>query len=146
MRLLIQRVKEAHVATGEKICGQIRKGMLVFLGIHKNDTSDSIEWMVKKLIGLRIFSDAEGKMNLDILQTQGEILIVSQFTLYGNCQNGKRPDFIEAAPSETAHALYHEFVQKLSQEFNKNIQTGEFGAYMEVSLVNDGPVTFLLER
>lgn len=146
MRILIQRVKEAKVSVNEKVCGQIGKGLLLFLGIHKNDTPDKTDWLVKKLIGLRIFSDVDGKMQEDILQAQGDILVVSQFTLYGTCLAGKRPEFTEAALPEPAFLLYEQFIQELSQELKKPVQTGIFGATMEVSLINDGPVTFLLER
>jgi len=146
MRLLIQRVKEAKVTVNKEICGQISRGLLVFLGVHKEDTPEKTEWLVTKLIGLRIFSDEVGKMNLDIRQIGGDILVVSQFTLYGNCLNGRRPDFIDAALPEPAFLLYEKFVSELSSELGKNVQTGVFGAAMEVSLVNEGPVTFLLEK
>ena len=146
MRLIIQRVKDAKVLIDENISGQNKSGMLVFLGIHKNDSYEQADWLVKKLVGLRIFRDPDGKMNYDIRQAQGDFLVVSQFTLYGSCQNGKRPEFTEAALPEFARLLYDYFNQKLSEEFGKEIQTGEFGAYMEVAFINDGPVTFLIER
>ncbi len=146
MRLLIQRVKKAQVTVNEQICGQIGPGMLLFLGIHKDDTPPQISWLLKKLLALRIFADSQDKMNLDIRQTQGDILVVSQFTLYGSCTNGNRPEFTEAALPEPAFLLYEKFVQELSQSFGKPVQTGIFGALMQVELVNDGPVTFLLEK
>ncbi len=146
MRALIQRVKEAKVTVNDKICGQIGHGMLVFLGVHKDDNPEKVKWLVNKLLNLRIFSDSEGKMNHDIRQSSGDILIVSQFTLYGTCTNGNRPEFTEAAFPEPAFLLYEEFVQETGAALGKPVQTGIFGALMGVSLVNDGPVTFLLER
>lgn len=146
MRLLIQRVKEAKVIVNTQVCGHIGPGLLVFLGVHKNDTPDTMGWLIKKLVSLRIFSDQDQKMNLDIGQAQGDILVVSQFTLYGSCVNGNRPEFTEVALPEPAFLLYEEFIQELSQALGKPVQTGIFGALMEVSLINDGPVTFLLER
>lgn len=146
MRLLIQRVKEAKVSVNEKTCGQIDHGLLVFVGIHKKDTPEHANWLVKKLAGLRIFLDEDGKMNHDIQQSGGNILVVSQFTLYGSLNRGKRPEFTEAALPEPAFLLYEQFIQELSQEIGKTVQTGVFGAIMEVSSINDGPVTFFLER
>lgn len=146
MRILIQRVKSAQVTVNQSVVGKIDKGLLLFLGIHKNDTSAQADWLVKKIATLRLFSDSEGKMNLDIQQIQGDILVVSQFTLYGSCTNGRRPDFIEAALPELAIPLYAHFIKALSQETGRQIQTGVFGAHMDVSLVNDGPVTFLIEK
>jgi len=146
MRLLIQRVKEAQVTVNTTICGQIKKGLLIFLGVHKEDTPAHVEWLVKKLINMRIFSDDEGKMNLNLQQAEGEILVVSQFTLYGTLDSGNRPEFTQAALPEPAFLLYEEFIQELSQALGKSVQTGVFGALMDVSLVNDGPVTFFLER
>jgi len=146
MRLLIQRVKEAQVSVNEKVCGKINHGLLVFLGVHKDDTPDKTDWLVNKLVSLRIFRDEEEKMNRDIQQAQGEILVVSQFTLYGSVLSGRRPEFTDAALPEPAFLLYEQFVSELSGALGHPIQTGVFGAIMEVSLVNDGPVTFLLER
>lgn len=146
MRLLVQRVKEAHVSVNEKICGKINHGLLVFLGVHKDDTPAKTDWLVKKLVGLRIFRDEEDKMNCDIREAKGDVLVVSQFTLYGNVENGRRPEFTEAALPEPAFLLYEQFVSELRESLGRPIQTGVFGAIMEVSLINDGPVTFLLER
>ncbi len=146
MRLLIQRVKEASVTVDEKITGQIREGLLLFLGVHKDDTPDKIEWLVNKVIGMRIFGDDADKMNLNITQANGNILIVSQFTLYADLNGGRRPAFTEAAPPEQAEAYYQSFIGQLKAALGRPIQTGIFGARMEVSLINDGPVTFLLER
>ena len=146
MRLLIQRVKEAHVTVNESVCGKIGHGLLVFLGIHKDDTPKKTEWLVNKLVNLRVFHDEEQKMNRDIGQVEGEILVVSQFTLYGSVENGRRPEFTQAALPEPAFLLYEEFLNELSGKVKKPVQSGIFGAMMEVSLVNDGPVTFFLER
>jgi D-aminoacyl-tRNA deacylase len=146
MRLLIQRVKEARVSVNNKICGQINQGLLVFLGVHKDDNPSKTDWLVNKLVNLRIFHDQEDKMNLDIQQTGGNVLLVSQFTLYGNLESGRRPEFTEAALPEPAFLLYEQFVSELTKTLGRPVQTGIFGAIMEVSLINDGPVTFLLER
>lgn len=146
MRLLIQRVKEAQVSVNQKICGKIAHGLLLFLGIHKDDTPDKTDWLVSKLLSLRIFQDDAGKMNRDIQEVQGDLLVVSQFTLYGNLRNGRRPEFTEAALPEPAFLLYEQFISEISAALGRPIQTGIFGAIMEVSLINDGPVTFILER
>lgn len=146
MRLLIQRVKQAHVSVNGRICGKIQHGLLAYLGIHKSDTPSAVDWLVKKLISLRIFRDEQGKMNWDIRHVQGELLVVSQFTLYANVARGRRPEFTEAALPQTALLLYEQFIRELTQALNRPIQTGIFGALMEVFSINDGPVTFLLER
>lgn len=145
MRLLIQRVLEAKVLINKQVYSQIGSGLLVLLGIHKDDDDSQIKWLVNKLVHLRIFSDEEGKMNRSIKEINGQILVVSQFTLYGNCLNGRRPDFIQAAMPSIAESLYQQFVEQLRQEIGK-VQTGLFGAEMQISLTNDGPVTFLIER
>lgn len=144
MRLLIQRVQEARVLIQKQIYSEIGQGLLVLMGIHKDDDASQIPWLVNKLIHLRIFKDNERKMNRSIKEVNGQILVVSQFTLYGNCLGGRRPDFIQAAPPAVAQPLYQEFIVQLSQEMG-SIQTGLFGAEMQIALVNDGPVTFLLE-
>ena len=144
MRLLVQRVKKASVVIDGMVCGVIEKGVLAFLGIHKNDLPEDTEWMVKKLINLRIFSDHNGKMNLNVQEVQGEALIVSQFTLYGNCLSGRRPDFLESAPPSVAIPIYEKFLAEMTQKLGK-IQSGQFGADMQVSLINDGPVTLMIE-
>lgn len=147
MKLVIQRVTEASVAVEGQIIGKIDKGLLVFLGIHKNDSAEKIDWLIQKLIHLRIFSDGEGKMNLSIQDIHGAFLIVSQFTLYANCQTGRRPSFIETMEPTQATILYDQFIEKLSLAYEKaKVQTGQFGAAMSVSLVNDGPFTFILEN
>lgn len=145
MRLLIQRVQEAQVSIQKQLYSQIGPGLLVLLGIHKEDNDSQIKWLVNKLVHLRIFGDEEGKMNRSVKDIGGQILLVSQFTLYGNCLNGRRPDFIQAAPPPIAQPLYQQFIEQLNLEMNQPIQTGLFGAEMQISLVNDGPVTFLLE-
>lgn len=144
MKVLIQRVLEASVKVDGKILSRIEKGFLIFLGIHQNDTNDKFDWFINKILHLRIFEDENGKMNKDILQVNGEILLVSQFTLYGNCLNGRRPDFIQSAKGEVAKLLYEEFVERFQQRYR--IKTGLFGADMKVALINDGPVTFIIEN
>jgi D-aminoacyl-tRNA deacylase len=144
MRLVIQRVKEASVRVDNKIVGKISQGALVLLGIHKNDLPEKTTWFVQKLIHLRFFSDHDGKMNLSLLDIKGEVLIVSQFTLYGNCKEGRWPDFFDAAPGALAEPIYEKFVGEVKQHLP--VQTGVFGAAMEVSLINDGPVTLLVEN
>lgn len=147
MKLVIQRVTEASVAVENQIVGKIGKGLLVFLGIHKGDSAEKIDWLIQKLIHLRIFSDEEGKMNLSIQEIHGSFLIVSQFTLYANCQTGRRPSFIETMEPKQATALYDQFIEKLRMAYEKSrVQTGQFGANMAVSLINDGPLTFIIEN
>ncbi len=145
MRLLIQRVKEASVSVNSNAIGKINKGLLVFFGAHKEDTHTSIPWLAKKLVNLRIFPDDDGKMNLSIKDIDGDILIVSQFTLYGQCDKGHRPDFFETAQPKFAEELYNAFIEEVRKDIH-NVATGQFAAYMEVSLINDGPATFLIER
>lgn len=147
MRALIQRVKEAKVTVNGLVIGQIGPGLLLFLGIHKEDEESNIPWLIEKVINLRIFEDETGKMNLSLKDVGGKLLIVSQFTLYGNCNAGRRPSFIETMPPERAEKLYEAFVAKGQELLGEdNIATGKFGAEMAVSLTNDGPVTFLISR
>ncbi|MBA3723075.1 MAG: D-tyrosyl-tRNA(Tyr) deacylase [Parachlamydiaceae bacterium] len=145
MKLVIQRVSQASVFVENKVCGSIQKGLLVLLGIHKDDKPEDTLWYVNKLINLRIFNDLQGKMNLNVNDVKGQILVISQFTLYGNCLSGRRPDFIQAAPPNIAKPIYDKFVREVL-ECHGQVQTGEFGAEMQVSLVNEGPVTFILEK
>ncbi len=145
MKLVVQRVKEAYVKVDEKIVGKIGKGYLVLLGVTHNDTKEIADYLVKKLCNLRIFEDENEKMNLNIKQVNGKLLIVSQFTLYGNCKDGNRPSFIEAAKPEYANELYEYFCSKC-QENGIEVQKGIFGEHMEVNLINDGPVTIILEK
>lgn len=144
MRLVIQRVKEASVKVDEAIIGQIGSGLLVLLGIHRDDQLEETRWLVSKLLNLRIFEDSQGKMNRSLIDTKGEVLVISQFTLYANCNGGRRPDFFEAAPPETAKLIYNQFVEAVRKEVGV-VHTGQFGAYMQVSLINDGPVTIVLD-
>jgi len=145
MRAVIQRVKKASVTIdGKKIAG-IEVGLLVLLGIEAEDEQEDIDWLVGKISKLRIFSDAEGHMNLSILDVGGDVLVVSQFTLHANTKKGNRPSFIRAARPEIAVPLYTTFVSGLENALGKGIQTGEFGAMMDVALINDGPVTIWMD-
>lgn len=143
MRVIIQRVTEASVTIDNNIYSAISNGLLVLLGIHKTDTINDIPWLAKKLIELRIFEDGNGKMNLSVQDIKGQLLIISQFTLYANCDRGRRPDFIDAAPAEQANALYTEFINEVSK-YGIEVKTGIFAANMQVHLVNDGPVTIII--
>jgi D-aminoacyl-tRNA deacylase len=145
MRILIQRVSEASVTIEGKIYSHIQQGYCILLGIEVADMDADVEWLCSKIIGLRIFSDAEGKMNLSIQDMKGEILLISQFTLYAATKKGNRPSFIKAAKPETAMPLYQAMVQKLSENLAQPIQTGQFGADMKVALVNDGPVSIWMD-
>lgn len=144
MRFVIQRVTEAAVQIGGETAGEIGKGYLVLIGVSDSDTEAVADKMVKKMIGLRIFEDAEGKTNLSLADVEGGLLLVSQFTLYANCRKGNRPSFIEAGKPEKANALY-EYIIRKCRESVPVVQTGRFGADMKVSLVNDGPFTVLLD-
>lgn len=146
MRVLVQRVKEASVTVGETVPGSIGPGLLLYLGIHQDDTPDKTDWLVKKVADMRIFRDDEGKMNRSLRDVEGEVLVISQFTLYGNCENGRRPEFTDAALPEPAFLLYEQFISELTEEIGRPVATGVFGALMEVASINDGPVTFLLEK
>jgi len=144
MKCLLQRVRQASVEVDQSIVGSIRQGILVFVGIEKGDSPEVLERMTKKILAYRIFADSEGRMNRSISEINGEILCISQFTLAADTQKGLRPSFSSAAPPEKALQDYHEFVSLLNESGLK-IATGTFGADMQVALVNDGPVTFLLE-
>ena len=145
MRLLVQRVKEASVRVEGEVIGKIGRGVLVFFGVHKDDSPASTAWLAKKLAGLRLFPDSEDKMNLSLQDVDGGVLVVSQFTLYASCRNGRRPDFTDAARGPEARDLYHQFLQELEAALQHPVETGRFAASMEVSLVNDGPVTFIVD-
>ena len=146
MKLVIQRVANAKVDVEGKTVGQIKKGFLVLLGIKEGDTKEQADFLVRKLINLRVFEDDNGKMNLSLGQVNGELLIISQFTLYGECiKSGNRPSFSDAAKPDTAIPLYEYFIEECKKQV-KNVQTGIFGADMKVSLLNDGPVTILIEK
>lgn len=145
MRVVIQRVSEAAVKIDGNIVGEISKGLLVLLGIAQEDTEQDALYLIQKLINLRIFSDADGKMNLSVQDCGGELLVVSQFTLYADTKKGNRPSYIRAARPEQAIPLYEFFLQELQKQFQGSIQTGQFGADMKVSLINDGPVTIIMD-
>ena len=145
MRIVIQRVSKASVTIEEKIKSSIAKGYLILLGIEHEDGQEDIDWLCKKIVQLRIFKDEEGKMNRSIKDIEGEIIVVSQFTLHASTKKGNRPSYIRAARPETAIPLYENFVKTLEQHLGKEIGTGEFGGMMEVALVNDGPVTILID-
>ena len=145
MKVLIQRVKRASVTIDNKLYSQIDKGILALVGIEKGDTIEQVQKMAKKLSGLRIFSDENDKMNLSILDVQGEMLIVSQFTLCGDCKKGTRPSFDKSAPPAVANELYEAFIKEVAS-YDIQYGTGQFGAMMDIALINDGPVTFMLEN
>lgn len=145
MRFVIQRVSEASVKIDERIYSEIKRGFLVLVGIEEHDCNEDADWLCSKLISLRVFSDAEGKMNLSLHDIKGELLIVSQFTLFASTKKGNRPSFIRSAKPEQAIPLYEYCIQILSGMLNKPVKTGQFGADMKVSLINDGPVTILMD-
>jgi len=145
MRALIQRVSEASVKIDEKITAQINHGLLVFLGIEDADDTEDIAWLSAKIVNLRVLNDISGMMNLSVLETGGEILLVSQFTLHASTKKGNRPSYIKAARPETAIPIYEKFIRELSDLLDKPIKTGTFGADMKVSLINDGPVTIWMD-
>jgi D-tyrosyl-tRNA(Tyr) deacylase len=145
MRAVVQRVTKSSVTVEGKTVGKIDNGLMVLLGVADGDTRNEADYMADKIANLRIFEDENGKMNRSLLDTGGEMLVVSQFTLLGDCRKGRRPSFVKAAPPETAVPLYEYFVEILNQK-GIRVETGEFGAMMAVSLVNDGPVTMILER
>ena len=148
MRVVLQRVQRAEVRVEGRVTGKIGPGFLVLAGFAPTDTEAQLTWMAEKILGLRVFGDAEGKMNRDIAEAGGGVLVVSQFTLYGDASKGRRPSFIDAAPPNIAIPLYEKFVAVLKEKGAGKIpvETGEFGAMMDVELVNDGPVTLILER
>lgn len=144
MRVVVQRVKHASVTIDGNINGKINDGFLVLLGITSTDTKQDVDYLVKKVVGLRVFTDENGKMNLSLKEVNGELLIVSQFTLYGNCKDGNRPSFIAAAKPDVATPLYEYFVSECKKQIPV-VQTGIFGADMKVELINDGPVTIIID-
>ena len=145
MRVVIQRVSEASVTINTKKVASIHRGLLVLLGIVAEDNQEDIDWLVKKIANLRIFNDEDDVMNKSILDVDGEIIVVSQFTLHAATKKGNRPSYIKAAKPEVAIPLYENFVHSLEKEMNKKVQTGQFGADMKVSLCNDGPVTIVID-
>jgi D-tyrosyl-tRNA(Tyr) deacylase len=145
MRVVLQRVSHASVSVHGTVVGAIDRGLALLVGFNADDGPEQLEWMAEKILGLRVFGDAEGKMNLDVRDVAGAALVVSQFTLYGDARKGRRPSFVSAAPPEQAEPLYRGFVEALRTR-GLRVETGEFGAVMEVAIVNDGPVTLVLER
>ena len=145
MRVVIQRVSRASVSIGGKVKSSIGRGYMILLGIGSNDGTEDIQWLVRKIIGLRVFDDAEGVMNLNIHDVGGDILVVSQFTLMASYKKGNRPSWLRAAPHSISIPLYEQFCSTLSEALGKPVGTGEFGAMMEVSLVNDGPTTICMD-
>ena len=145
MRVVIQRVIEASVRINNEIYSSIKNGLLVLIGIEETDNTEDVEWLSKKIIALRIFNDAENKMNFSVQDIHGEILVVSQFTLYASTKKGNRPSYIKSAKPEIAIPLYEKFIQQINVDFGKPVKTGKFGADMKISLINDGPVTIIID-
>ena len=145
MRAVIQRVSFAKVKVDDKIIGQIGSGLLILLGIEDADDDNDVAWLARKITSLRIFSDDDGKMNLDVGEINGELLVVSQFTLHASTKKGTRPSFIKAARPEKAIPLYENFISECESIIGKNVETGEFGAMMDVELINSGPVTISID-
>jgi len=145
MKVVIQRASQASVTIDNILKASINLGYMILLGIEETDTPEDIDWLSKKIVGLRIFSDSEEKMNLDIKEVNGDILLISQFTLHAQTKKGNRPSYIKAARPEQAIPLYERFIKQLSVDLGKQIFTGEFGADMKVALVNDGPVTIIID-
>ncbi len=145
MRTVIQRVSQASVKIDDQIKGEISTGLLVLLGIEEADTDEDIIWLSGKIVRLRIFPDRNGVMNLSIAEAGGDILLISQFTLHASTRKGNRPSYIRAAKPETAIPLYEKFIHQLEKDLGKTVQTGEFGAMMQISLINDGPVTIVMD-
>ena len=145
MRVVLQRVTRASVTIDDRVAGEIGAGFLLLAGFTHGDTPAQVDWMAEKVAGLRLFSDADGKMNLALADVGGAVLVVSQFTLYGDAAKGRRPSFIDAAPPEVAIPIYERFLDRL-RALGLAVEAGEFGADMKVELLNDGPVTLMLER
>ena len=146
MRVVVQRVKKASVSVDNKFISQIDKGLLVLVGLHKNDTVDRFDYFIKKIMNLRVFEDDEKRMNRSLVDYNLSVLLVSQFTLYGDCKKGNRPSFTNAMPNAEAKKLYQQFVDRFRELYEEDkVKDGVFGAYMQVELVNDGPVTIILD-
>ena len=145
MRIVVQLVKQASVSVDEKVISEIKKGYLILLGIETEDTQEDINWLAGKIARLRIFGDENGTMNKSILDVNGDVIVVSQFTLQAKTKKGNRPSYIKAARPEIASELYDKFILQLENEIGKKIQTGKFGATMDVSLINEGPVTIFMD-
>ena len=144
MRLVIQRVKKASVSIENKVYSSINQGLLIFIGINVNDKKADVSYLVKKLINMRIFNDSNDKLNLSTKDLNMPLMLISQFTLYANCKRGNRPSFVNAARSEIAKPLYEFFIKEI-QKYNLNFKTGKFGAMMDIKLINDGPITIILD-
>ena len=145
MRVVLQRVSEASVTIEENVKSSIEKGFLILVGIEAEDTQEDIEWLCRKIINMRIFGDEDDKMNLSLKDIDGEALIISQFTLHASTKKGNRPSFIKAAKPEVAIPLYEAFIKEFEKQFKKEVGTGEFGADMKINLLNDGPVTIIID-
>lgn len=145
MKALIQVVEEANVAVEQEVVGSIGPGMLIFLGVKEGDNQAQAKELADKALNLRIFPDDQGKMNLSVQDVRGEVMVISQFTLYGEVNSGRRPNFSRAGDYEEAKKLYSEFITYLEREIQTNVESGDFGSYMKVELINDGPITFTLE-
>ena len=146
MKVVLQRVSEASVTVDNEQIGAIDHGLMLLVGIHEDDGPEQMEWLSDKILKLRVFDDEDGKMNLSVQDVDGEMLVVPQFTLYGDYEQGNRPSYFEAAGPDKANKLYEEMVSYFKEHSDLNIETGQFGAYMDVALHNDGPVTLVLER
>ena len=146
MRVVLQRVSEASVTISQEVVGKIDHGLVLLVGFTGDDQEEQLRWMADKILGLRIFSDGEGKMNLSLADVGGDLLVISQFTLYGDTRKGRRPSFVKAAGPDVAIPLYDRFLQLLAEQAPGKVESGEFGAMMDVALVNAGPVTLVLER
>jgi len=144
MRAVVQRVKKSHVTVDDEIVGEIGRGLMVLFGVSGKDSRKDADFLADKAVNLRIFEDDTGKMNRSLMDVGGQMLVVSQFTLYGDCRKGRRPSFVEAAPPDLANELYEYFVEQVRKK-GINVETGRFRAMMDVSLINDGPVTLILE-
>ena len=145
MRAVLQRVSKASVHVNHRICSSIHTGLVILLGIEEADGLEDIDWLVRKIVNMRIFGDDEGNMNLSLADVEGDAIIVSQFTLHASTKKGNRPSFLQAAKPEIAEPLYKKFIVKFQQELGKEVGTGQFGAHMEVELINDGPVTIIID-
>ena len=145
MRVVVQRVSQSNVKVSGEVIGEIKKGLMVLVSFVDEDNDTDLDWMTKKIINLRIFNDDEGKMNRSVQDVGGDILLISQFTLHGSTKKGNRPSFIKAAKPDFANVMYERFIKVLEQSLGKEIQTGEFGGDMKVSLVNDGPTTIIID-
>lgn len=145
MKIVIQRVSKASVTIHQNKVADIQEGLLILLGIANEDTQQDIDWLVRKVLNLRIYNDAQDVMNKSLIDVDGDVLVVSQFTLYASTKKGSRPSYVKAAKPEVAIPLYHQFVSSLETALNKKVQTGEFGADMKVELLNNGPVTIIID-